>query len=459
MSGRKQKPEHPLDQRVAPGKAGRPLVAIVGRPNVGKSALFNRLTGARIAIVEDRPGVTRDRIYADANAFGRDYVLIDTGGFDPESDDPLRQGIVSQVKVALSEADAVICVLDGTTELVDADRQAVELLRTTKLPVLFAANKIDNNAASLQAKSLYELGFSYLHEISALHGHGIGELEQALCDVLPAPSEPEPEPEEGVIPRIAIVGRPNAGKSSLVNRLLGQERQLVDARPGTTVDSVDSLYDPDGAPLILIDTAGMRRQRSVEGGLEGLAVMQAIRAIERCHTVILMIDASAGAAEQDARIAGMAIERGRALVIALNKMDVLEGKLRPEAEKHAREELSFVPWAPICRISVKTGQGVAGLMKTVRAANHAHRIRVGTGEVNRFFEEVLERHPPPTQSGRAVRLYYVTQARTAPPTFIISTNHPDRVHFSYQRYVQNQLRERFGLQGTPVRVHYRAHRS
>jgi GTP-binding protein len=459
VGSRKQKPEHPLDQRVAPSKAGRPLVAIVGRPNVGKSALFNRLTGARIAIVEDRPGVTRDRIYADASAFGRDYVLIDTGGFDPESDDPLRQGIASQVKVALSEADAVMCVLDGTAEPLEADRRAVELLRGTALPVLFVANKIDNTSASMQAKSLYELGLPTLHEISALHGHGIGELEQALFDVLPAQAETEPEPEDGQLARIAIVGRPNAGKSSLVNRLLGQERQLVDDRPGTTVDSVDSLYDPDGEPLILIDTAGMRRKRSVEGGLEGLAVMQAIRAIERSHTVILMIDAESGAAEQDARIAGMAIERGRALVIALNKMDVLDGKTRAEAERRAREELSFAPWAPVCRVSVRSGHGVAALMKTVRAANHAHRIRVGTAEVNRFFEEVLDRHPPPTQGGRSVRLYYVTQARTAPPTFIVSTNHPDRVHFSYQRYVQNQLRERFGLHGTPVRVHYRPHRS
>ena len=460
MSSRKQKQEHPLDQRVAPSKAGRPLVAIVGRPNVGKSALFNRLTGARIAIVEDRPGVTRDRIYADASAFGRDYVLIDTGGFDPESDDPLRQGIASQVKVALSEADAVICLLDGTSEPLPADRKAVELLRTTAKPVLFVANKIDNAAMSLQAKSLYELGFAQLLEISALHGTGIGELEQQLFDVLPAPAadEAEGEAEEGLVPRVAIVGRPNAGKSSLVNRLLGQERQLVDDRPGTTVDSVDSLFDEGGEPLILIDTAGMRRQRSVEGGLEGLAVMQAIRAIERCHIVVLMIDANTGAAEQDARIAGMAIERGRALVIALNKMDVLDGKMRASAEKHAREELSFAPWAPVCRVSVKSGHGVAALLETVRAANHAHRMRVGTAEVNRFFEEVLERHPPPTQSGRAVRLYYVTQARTAPPTFIVSTNHPDRVHFSYQRYVQNQLRERFGLHGTPVRVHYRPHR-
>jgi len=445
------------DQRTAPKRTGRPIVAIVGRPNVGKSALFNRLVRGRVSIVEDRPGVTRDRIYADATAYERDYVLVDTGGFDPESDDPLRQGIASQVKVALEEADAVICLLDGTCDATPADRKAVALLRTTELPVLFVANKIDNPTLSLGAKSLYELGIDNLLEVSALHGHGVGPLEQAIVDALPERGE-EQEPEEGSVPRIAIVGRPNAGKSSLVNRLLGEQRQLVDDKPGTTMDSVDSLYEEGGDPLILIDTAGMRRKRSVEGGLEGLAVMQAIRAIERSHTVILMIDAREGASEQEARIAGMAIERGRALVIALNKMDLLDDKQRKAAIDHAREQLNFVPWAPLQRISVKGGQGVAALMKVVREVTESHRKRVGTAEVNRFFEDVLERHPPPTSGGKSVRLYYVTQARVAPPTFVVSTNHPERVHVSYQRYVQNQLRERFELTGTPVRVHYRAHR-
>ncbi len=444
-------------QRNAPGRAGRPIVAIVGRPNVGKSALFNRLTGARMAIVEDRPGVTRDRLYADASAFGRDYILVDTGGFDPDSDDPLKQSITTQVRVALSEADAVLCLLDATQGPMPADREAVSLLRQTQLPVLHVANKVDNPARSLQAKELYRLGIDALHEVSALHGHGIGDLEQALSAALPAP-EPEAEPEPSAPPRIAIVGRPNAGKSSLVNRLLGQERQIVDDRPGTTVDSVDALYDAEGEPLVLIDTAGIRRKRAVEDGLEAQAVMQAIRALERCDTVVLMIDATEGAAQQDARIAGMAIERGRALCVALNKMDLLDARGREQALQRARDELGFAAWAPLLRLSARTGRGVAQLLRSVREVTANHKKRVTTGEVNRFFEQVLAHHPPPTSGGRAVRLYYVTQVRSGPPTFVVSASHPERVHKSYQRYVINQLREHFGFAGTPIRVRYRSHK-
>jgi GTP-binding protein len=444
-------------QRSAPGRAARPIVAIVGRPNVGKSALFNRLTRSRLAIVEDRPGVTRDRLYADANSFGRDYILVDTGGFDPDSDDPLKQSIATQVRVALSEADAVICLLDGTQSPLPADREAVRLLRQTQLPVLHVANKIDNPVLSMNAKELYRLGIDTLLEVSALHGHGIGDLEEAIAAALPEP-EPEVEPADAVPPRIAIVGRPNAGKSSLVNRLLGQERQIVDDRPGTTVDAVDALYDADGEPLVLIDTAGIRRKRSVDGGLEAMAVMQAIRAIERCDTVVLMIDAVQGASQQDARIAGMALERGRALCVALNKMDLLDADGREKAIKHAEDELAFVPWAPLCRVSARSGRGVSGLMKSVRAVTANHNKRIGTAEVNRFFEEVLAHHPPPTSGGRSVRLYYVTQVRAAPPTFMVSANHPERVHTSYQRYLMNQLRERFGFDGTPISVRYRSHK-
>jgi GTPase len=431
----------------------------VGRPNVGKSALFNRLTGARLAIVEDRPGVTRDRLYADANAFGRDYVLVDTGGFDPESEDPLKQSIAGQVHLALSEADAVICVLDATMSALPADREAIRLLRGTQVPVLYTANKVDNDVIALEAKELYRLGLPRLFEISALHGHGIGDLEQALVEALPPPGEEGQDADSAPLPRIAIVGRPNAGKSSLVNRLLGEERQIVDARPGTTIDSVDTLYDRDGEPLVLIDTAGIRRKRAVERGLEGLAVMQALRALERCHTAILVIDAQEeGASQQDARIAGLALERGRALCIALNKMDVLDARAREAAVAKAKDEFAFVSWAPLRPISARTGQGVGALMKHVRAVTANHHKRVTTGEVNRFFEEVLAHHPPPTSGGRSVRLYFATQARVAPPTFMVSTNHPDRVHPSYRRYVTNQLREHFGFVGTPIRVHYRPHK-
>jgi GTP-binding protein len=444
-------------QRPAEERSVRPIVAIVGRPNVGKSALFNRLTGSRLAIVQDRPGVTRDRLYADASAFGREYILVDTGGFDPESDDPLKQSIAAHVKVALGQAQLVICVLDATQAPLPADREAVRLLRATRVPVLYVANKVDNTAVSHEAKELYRLGLDSLREISALHGHGIGDLEEAIAAALPAPPEPETVAADAP-PRIAIVGRPNAGKSSLVNRLLGEERQIVDDRPGTTIDSVDALYDAGGEPLLLVDTAGIRRKRAVEDALESQAVMQAIHALERCDTVVLMIDATAGASQQDARIAGMAIDRGRALCVALNKMDLLDARGREKAVQHAKDELGFASFAPLLRLSARTGRGVGQLVTAVREVTRNHKKRVATAEVNRFFEEVLAHHPPPTSGGRAVRLYYVTQVRSGPPTFVVSANYPERVHTSYQRYVINQLRERFAFDGTPVRVRYRSHR-
>jgi GTP-binding protein len=446
-------------QRAHGSTGTRPIVAIVGRPNVGKSALFNRLAGAPLAIVEDMPGVTRDRLYAEALALGHPYVLIDTGGFDPGSEDPLTQSIALQVRVALEEADVVICVLDATTAPLPSDREAVALLRSSSLPVLYVANKADNPRTQDQALEHYTLGINELRPISALHGHGIGDLEEAMIAHFPEPSEDEEQPEDDLVDRVAIVGRPNAGKSSIVNRLVGEERQIVDDRPGTTVDSVDTLINLDGAPMILIDTAGIRRKRAVERGLESLAVMQAVRAVERSNVVVLMIDAKEGASEQDTKIAGLAIERGRALVIALNKGDLLDEDERKKAVSNAREVFSFASWAPVQIVSVENGRGVRKLMQIVRTCAKAHKQRVTTAAVNRFFEEVLEHHPPPTMNNRSVRIYYVTQVQAAPPTFVVASNYPERVHFSYRRYVVNQLRERFGFEGTPIRVFYRGKES
>ena len=435
---------------------GRPMVAVVGRPNVGKSTLFNRLAGKRIAIVEDRPGVTRDRHYADAHVLGRDYVIIDTGGFDPESDDPMRTGIASQVGLAIDECELVVCVLDATTDPTPADRETIRMLRSSKRPVIYVANKADSQRQTHLAMGLYELGIDSMIPVSALHGQGMGELEDAIAGGLPpAADEAELNP-HGDLPRIALIGRPNAGKSSLTNRLLGKEQQLVDARPGTTVDSIDSLFEHRGQEMVLIDTAGIRRKRSVQGGIEGLAVIQAIRALERSDVAVLLIDADAGPAEQDAKITGLVEERGRALIIALNKGDLLDAERRKRAITRTREILAFVPWAEVVTISAHTGRGVTSLIEKTLAALESHRKRVGTAEVNRFFEEVLDRHPPPTARNRPVRLYYVTQAQTRPPTFMVVTNAPRDVHFSYQRYVINQIRERFGFVGTPVRVRYRA---
>lgn len=445
---------HGGKQRAHGAHGSRPIVAIVGRPNVGKSALFNRLAGAPLAIVEDMPGVTRDRLYAEALALGHPYVLIDTGGFDPTSDDPLSQSIAHQVRLALEEADVVIAVLDATQSPLPADREAVQLLRGSSLPVLYVANKADNPRVKESALEHYELGIESLLPISALHGHGVGELEETLISHFPEQDE-NAEDADAELDRVAIVGRPNAGKSSLVNRLLGEKRQIVDDRPGTTVDSIDTLLTIDDVPMVLIDTAGIRRKRSVDIGLESLAVMQAIRAVERSSVVVLMIDAKEGASEQDAKIAGLAIERGRALVIALNKSDLLSDDERKQAVQNARDVFSFATWAPLQLISVESGRGVRKLMQHVRTVSHAHKQRVPTAAVNRFFEEVLERHPPPSMNNRAVRIYYATQVSAAPPTFVIAANYPERVHFSYRRYVVNQIRERFGFEGSPVRVFYR----
>lgn len=447
--------------RVAGGapRGARPLVAVVGRPNVGKSTLFNRLAGRRLALVEDVPGVTRDRQYADALALGREYVLVDTGGFDPEDDDPMTSGIAHQVRLAIDECDLVVCVLDGTAEITPSDREAVQLLRESTKPVIYVANKADSPRKALLGVTYYELGLDDMLSVSSLHGHGVGDLEARIAALLPAP--PAAAGAAGVddaLPRIAVVGRPNAGKSSLVNRYVGEARQIVDDRPGTTTDSIDSLVELAGQPAVLIDTAGIRRRRSVERGVEALSVFQAIRAMERSDVVVLMIDAKGGAAEQDARIAGLAEDRGCALVIGLNKADLLDADARKEARDRTREILAFAPWAPLVVVSAKTGRGVRRLAEVALAAVAEHRKRVTTGEVNRFFDEVLERHPPPTMRKRPVRLFYVTQAQTRPPTFVVVCNEPKYVHFSYRRYVINQIRGRWGFEGTPVRVRYRPRR-
>jgi GTP-binding protein len=451
----------PSRLRTLPGGAGgTPIVAIVGRPNVGKSTLFNRLARARLAIVHDEPGVTRDRKYADTSAYGKPYTVVDTGGFDPEDDDPMKAGIALHVRAAVEEADAIIFVTDATSALGEADRAAVALLRQSNKTVLYAANKADSPAVDAEAFELYRLGVGTVHPVSALHGRGIGELEAALVEALPE-AEPASEEDANAPPRIALIGKPNAGKSSLLNRILGEDRALVDARPGTTRDAIDALFERDGKSYVLIDTAGIRRKGKVakEGSaVESLSVLSAIRSVERAHIVVLLCDASEGVAEQDAKILGLAEERGRAMIVALNKSDLIERGDFAKVEEIAREKLAFVPYVPIVRTSAKTGRGIGELFATIDRVREAFSKRVTTGELNRFFEQVIETKPPPTMGARAPRIYYVTQAAIAPPTFIAMTNAPNSIHFSYQRFVVNQLRKQFGFEGVPVRVHYKPRR-
>ena len=440
------------------------IVALVGRPNVGKSTLFNRLLGRKIAIVHDEPGVTRDRHYGDVLSRGRRYTLVDTGGFDPEGDDPMHRGIRRQVELAIAEADVIVCVLDATTSTSPADHAEIALLRRADKPVIFVANKADNPRLEAESNDLYRLGIQSLVQVSALHGRGVDELEAAIDAALPAlpgePAEPEAPGEERPM-TIAVVGRPNAGKSSLVNRLAGEERVLVDAEPGTTRDPIDLPIERDGKRYLLIDTAGIRRKAKVakeDSVVEAVSVLHAIRAMERGEVALLMCDAADGVAEQDAKILGLAVDRGRAAIIVLNKIDLLDRKDLARVEAEARDKLSFAPWAPIVQVSAATGRGMGALFDTVSRVATAYRKRVPTGELNRFFESVLETHPPPTSGGKAPRLFFITQAEASPPLFVIIASDPEKLHFSYRRYVANQLRKTFGFEGVPVRVKYKERR-
>ena len=441
---------------------GGAIVAIVGRPNVGKSTLMNRLVGKKVAIVHDEPGVTRDRHYADVTSRGRTFTLVDTGGFDPESGDPMRQGIKRQIDVAISEADVIVCVLDAAEPPTPADHAELALLRRTDKPVIYVANKADSPRLEAEASDLYRLGMKHLIEISALHGRRVDELEDAIAAALPPPEPPPAEaPFDAEEIRVAVVGKPNAGKSSLVNRLLGEDRMLVDDRPGTTRDPIDAVIVRGGKRFVLIDTAGIRRKAKVtkeQDVVEAVSVMHAIRAMDRCEVAVLLCDAADGVAEQDAKILGLAVDRGRAIVIALNKADLLDKKGLSAAEQAAKDKLSFAPWAPIVHVSAKKGRGVGALLERITALAEAYRKRVPTGELNRFFEQVLLSHPPPTSGGRAPRLYFITQAEASPPLFVVMASDPEKIHFSYRRYVMNQIRETFGFEGVPVRVKYKPRR-
>ncbi len=447
-----------------------PLVAIVGRPNVGKSTLFNRLVGGRPALVHDTPHLTRDRRYGEVDYFGRTLRVVDTGGLDPDAaTEIVGAGIHRQALRAVDEADALVLVVDGRAGLSSIDHQLATQLRATGKRVFLAINKLDHPTRDHLMHEFAELGLGEGYPVSAAHGRGIDPMLEAITEAVDAPREtPEPEhdplmsppPDEDEAPaddteplHVAFVGRPNAGKSSLTNRLLGEERSLVHHEAGTTTDPVDAPFSIGGRDYLLVDTAGIRRKAKIDADVEKISVSMALGQIERADVVVLVIDAGLGPAEQDARIAGRIEEAGRACVIALNKSDLITG----DAAKARLRELTtdtfhFMPWAPVTMLSASRGDGVDRLLDLVDQVAREHRKRIKTSELNKFFAQVLEEKPPPLHHGRAVRIHYLTQGATRPPTFILWANNAEGLAPAYKRFIANQLRDRYGFRGTPLRI-------
>ncbi len=450
------------------------MVALVGRPNVGKSTLFNRLVGARTAIVEDLPGTTRDRIYGESEWNGVSFIVIDTGGLEAEStaesrlprrrkrhQTPLAQDsarfiteIRNQVEVAIQEADVIIFVVDVKDGLTVADEELAQLLRQAKKPVILAANKAESKERQLNAAEFWALGLGEPIPISAYHGTGVGDLLDEVVKLLP-PSPPEEEEEEVV--GIAIVGRPNVGKSSLLNALIGQDRSIVSEIPGTTRDTVDTELVYDGQKIVLIDTAGIRRRGRVEPGIEKYSVLRSMRAIDRADVVLLVIDATEGVTAQDTHIAGYILERYKGVVVVVNKWDAIEKDSHTMVEytRKVREELKFMDYVPVLFVSAKTRQRVDKILPTVLAVAEERRYRLSTSELNQLIREAYDATRPPSKGGRVLRLYYATQVDIEPPTFVIFVNDPKLVHFSYQRYIENQIRKHHPFLGTPIRILFR----
>lgn len=431
----------------------KPLVAIVGRPNVGKSTLFNRLVEEPRAIVEDRPGTTRDRLYADAEWGGVTFTLVDTGGLVLWSEDRLTMQVRRQVELALAEAEAIIFMVDVVEGLTAGDEEIATLLRGAQKPVFLVANKADNESRRLAAVEFFRLGMGEPYPISALHGLGTGDLLSVLVASLPS-VEPKEEPEGA---RIAIVGRTNVGKSSLLNALLGRERAIVSPEPGTTRDATDTSLEWGGQTVTLIDTAGIRRRGRIGRGVERYSVLRALRAIQRANVVLLLLDAQEGVKAQDAHIAGYALEEAKGIVLAVNKWDLIGGK--GEARACYIQEIgrvfNFIPYAPLFFISALTGEGVSQAMEAGLAVYQERLRRIPTSSLNKFLREAVASHFPPSKGGKRLRFYYLTQGEVDPPTFVFFVNDARLVHFSYQRYLENRLRQSFGFQGTPLRLIFR----
>ena len=433
------------------------IVAIVGRPNVGKSTLFNRMSRSNQALVGDLPGVTRDRNYAQISWEERSFTLVDTGGYVFSESSDIEDLTREQIQIALDEADVILFVTDAKTGLHPEDSTLVDLLRRTSKPVLFAVNKVDGPEQRRNIAEFYELGLDRIYPTSAAHGYGVGELLSDLADFIPeTPEEPENELAPDEI-RVAIVGRPNVGKSTLVNHLLGTQRVIVSATPGTTRDSGDSVLEQKGQHYVLIDTAGIRRKGKIREKLEKISILRALQSIDRSHVSMILIDAVEGITDQDLHVAGYIQERYRGSIVGINKWDEVENdkKLTARFLEEVRDRFRFFPFAPIITFSALSGKRVPKIIPTVREVFQQYSQRITTGILNRGLAEALRKHEPPVVKGRRLKFYYATQASTKPPTFVLFCNYPDSIHFSYERYLINQFREAFGLDKSPLRLIFR----
>ena len=428
----------------------KPLVAIIGRPNVGKSMLFNKLTGQRTSIVEDTPGVTRDRIYGDCEWCGRTFSLVDTGGIEPGTDSDMLKFMRRQAEIGIELADAIIMVTDVRSGVTAADEDVATMLRKSGKPVALAVNKCDSvGLVNPDVYEFYSLGIGDLFETSAVHGHGTGDLLDWVLENIPDDADEE---EDGDIIKVAIVGKPNVGKSSLLNRILGEERVIVSNIAGTTRDAIDSYFENETGKYCFIDTAGMRRKSKVDDAIEKYSNMRSINAIERADVCLILIDANDGVTEQDTKIAGLAHEAGKACIIVVNKWDAVEkdGKTMDRMREDIRRDLSYMTYAPILFISALTGQRVNRLFELINYVHNQASTRITTGMLNSVLADAQTRVQPPTDKGRRLKIYYMTQVGIKPPHFVIFCNDKKLFHFSYQRYLENQIRSVFGLEGTPV---------
>jgi GTP-binding protein len=432
----------------------KPVIAIVGRPNVGKSTLFNRIVRGKKAIVSNEPGVTRDRNYADVEWDARVFTLIDTGGFEPVSKDRLFVQMREQCQLAMDEAEVILFVMDGKDGFNPSDKEIADILRRLNKPVFYIVNKIDNPKHEEKAFEFYGLGVEPIHSISAEHGYGVDGLMDEVMKVLPLLAE-EKWDKDGT--RVAVVGRPNVGKSSLINRILGYKRVIVDEAPGTTRDAIDTFFEKDGKKYVLVDTAGIRRKSRISLRLEKYSIVEALRTIDRSDVALLLLDSKEGVTDQDAHIGGFIHEKGKGAIIIVNKWDLVEkdSKTIVEYEEKMRYGLKYLSYAPILFISALTGQRVPKIMNLIDRVAEQTKKRIATSLLNKAFGRWVERLVPSVYRNRRIKMNYITQVSTAPPTFVIYTNFPEGIHFSYERYLINQIRETFGFEGVPIRLHFR----